>query len=178
MNQDRLDELLDVALTTGELPADATNEERAELAPLLQTVSALEEPAAQAAAEAADTMPVARARFERFIASESAPAAGPAIRTRGSGPLARLFGSMRPLAVTGVAAGVVLLVVAAFLGSDLLLSDTSSAYALDADPGDYVQIDGVVTEVSDGDDGLRLRLESDGGYIEIELSDTKGAAQE
>ena len=172
MDETRLDNLLDIALATGELPADATDEERAELAPLLQTVTALEQPAAQVASEAAETMPVAGARFQRFIASEASPAPPEqAAQHPSPGWLVRLFGSRRPLAAAGVAAGVVVLAVVGVLGSDLLFSDASSAYALEADPGDFVQIDGVVIGVTDGDDGPRIRLESEAGYIDIDLSD-------
>jgi len=171
MNEERLDELLEFALRTGALPDDATDDERAELEPLLGAANTIDESAASLATEAAATMPIARARFERFIAAESAPVPAREVAPQASrGWIGRVFGSMRPLAATGVAAAVVVLVVVAFVGGDLIGSGTSTALALEVDPGDYLQVEGVVTEVTEGEDGPRIRLETEAGFIELDLS--------
>lgn len=179
MNEERLDELLDLALSTGALSQDATEEERAELELLLGAASTMNASAVAIALEAAATMPIARARFERFVAAEAASEPAPEVAQQaGPGWLGRLFGSMRPLAATGVAAVVVVLVVVAFIGSDLIVSDTSTALALEVDPGDYLQVDGVVTEVTEGENGPRIRLETEAGFIELELSDDTSVLQD
>ena len=86
---------------------------------------------------------------------------------------------MRPLVASGVVAAViVLLVVLGAFASDLLLSDTSSAYALDAEPGDYLQVDGVVTEVSEGDEGLRFLINSEGGQIFVDVTEDTAVLQD
>ena len=170
MDEQRLDELLDIALASGGMPEDATEEERAELAPLLASASVLDVASEAVSAEAEASKTIARARFERFIAAESPPAVPPTAGESGPGWFRRMFQTARPVAAIGSVAAVLVLVAVTVFASDVLLSDTSSAYALEAEPGDYVQIDGVVTEVEEGDDGPRVRVESDGGFIEVDLS--------
>lgn len=147
MTEHRLDDLLDQALSTGELPADATPEERAALEPLLAARDAIRREHHQVRREADAAMPVARARFQRFLA-EHAPAHAVERRTVASRPtiLQRLFGSRRLAFAASLAA--VLVVASIALVTTGPFTGVETVSALEAN--DYVQLPGIVTSV-DGD---------------------------
>ena len=70
MTPDRLDDLLGRSLDTGAIPADATPEERAELAPLLARGAELRQNGSIVRTEADASMPTARARFQRHLEAQ------------------------------------------------------------------------------------------------------------
>lgn len=165
MTPDRLDDLLERALATGIVPDDATADERAELLPLLARVDALRLATARVDAEAKATMPSARARFQRHLASQQAqtPVAAPAGRR---GIFARWFGGGGVGAWAGSAAALALVVVVAVLVLRPF-SNVETASALTVD--DYVQVQGVVSATSDG----AVTVQSPAlGSLDIALSET------
>lgn len=170
MNDDRIDSLLEQALANRSIPADATAAERAELELLLETMGVLQSARNDAAEGARATMPTARARFQRYMT------ANPAVRTPSPvtpssprpGFFGRLLGRGRIPTMAGSAAGVAALVIAAVVLWQVTFSEPTSAYAQMVDPGDYVQVEGVVDTSPDG----RLELQSELGTVELELSES------
>ena len=77
MTPDRLDDLLERTLAAGEIPTDATAEERAQLQPLLGRARELRLNASTVRAEADATLPTARARFQRHLESQRPAAVAP-----------------------------------------------------------------------------------------------------
>ena len=145
MDTDRFDAMLDAALETGAIPPDANASERAEIEAMLASAGQLRTAGADAASEARAAMPIARARFERFLATERAaalPAPAIAVASPKSGFFSRVITGHRTLSV-GTMAVLAVLVVGGLLGSRALLGDVETASALV--PGDYAQVEGVVT---------------------------------
>ena len=158
MTPDRIDDLLQRALETGAIPADATAEERAELGPMLAASSALKLNAARVSAEANAAMPTARARFQRHLEQQrrpTAPPARPAVARGGQssgGFLGGFFGS-RVFAMSGAVATLAVIAVLALVILQPFSSvETASALTVD----DYVQLEGVVS----ANDGSTLTLQS------------------
>ena len=147
MTPDRLDDLLARALEAGTVPADATAEERVELEPLLARARELRLNAARVSAEASEAMPTARARFQRHLGEQRAPAAAPAETPPAQrGFLGRLLaGRAMTLATTAAAIGVIA-VVAVLVLQPFSSVETASALTID----DYVQVQGVVSASGDG----------------------------
>jgi hypothetical protein len=167
MNDERIDALVDKALAAGSIPAGATPAERAEVETLLETMAVLGTARDAAEREAAASMPLAQARFQRHIAREQSAAALPQ-RTGRRARAARSLLRARGMAWVGSAAAVGAIVVAAVLLWRITLSEPTSAYAQVVEPGDYVQVEGVVLETSDG----ALSLKSALGDVDVELHDS------
>jgi hypothetical protein len=163
---DRLDALLAAALETGEIPPDATPSERIELQRLLEAEMYVRTGGANHAAEADASAPIARARFERFVAAARVPApVGPA-----QGNVARRWWGVarapRAALLSGAAAAVLIAIVAV-AGVVVLSSGVESAAAQVLSPGAYVQVEGVVERA---DDASSLVITSELGRIRIALS--------
>jgi RNase P/RNase MRP subunit p29 len=144
----RLDNLLAQALATGEIPEDATEAERAEITRLVGPSAALKANAAHVNNEASASMPVARARFERFMAEASRPAPVRVAAPR-AGLLGRLLQFNRGLVSAGAAIAIGLIAILAVGGSQVLLSGTETASAQVLTEDDYVQVQGVVSSTTD-----------------------------
>jgi len=141
----RIDHLLDAALRTGAIPAEATPEERAELEVLLAGAKELKLNAATVDAEARTAMPAARARFERHLLEQRIPEP---IATKASGPslFSRLFGGRPMMVATSAAAVGVIVLVALLVLQPFAATETASALTVD----DYVQVQGVVSTTENG----------------------------
>jgi hypothetical protein len=177
----RIDDLLQRAIVTGAMPAEATEAERAELAELLSGVAAVRTVRRDVEAEANATMPIARARFERFMAAPQAPALSRpvVIATRArAGVLGRLFGAHRGLALSGAAVAIGVLAVVTLFGSQALLSNTETAAAQVLSPDDYVQVQGVVQSTSVNGDVRTVNLDSPLGTVQLTLSNETSVVDE
>ena len=172
MTTDRFDSLLARALATGTIPPEATAAERAELEPLLRTGAILEQAGAETAREASTSMPIARARFERFLVAESQNAGlrGAAARPPRRGILGRLVHSHRGLLLAGGAVAVGLVAVIAVFGTQSLFSGTETADAQVLVPDDFVQVQGVAGSVSLVDGVRTVTLQSEFGNVSVLLS--------
>lgn len=170
MSPDRIDALMEETVLTGSIPPDATPEERAELEPMLAAMGLLKASRAAVDDEARSSMSTARARFQRYVAANAsgraAPRTLPMAGTR-RGFLGRLFGGSPVRALAGSAAAVGVLVLVALVVSQFAFSGAESAYAQVVQPGDYVQVEGVVNESSDG----LLKLTSELGAFEVKLTE-------
>lgn len=169
----RLDDLLQQTIATGAIPSEATEAERAELQPLLRMARAAAQDRARVEAEATASMPIARARFERFVAAQQAQAS-PEPRAVVSEPKAGFFGRLlkghRGLVLSGAAVAIGVLAVIAVSGSQLLLSDTETASAQVLSPDDYVQVQGVVKDVSTSGDTRTVTLDSELDAVRVTLN--------
>lgn len=178
MSDDGITRLFDEARRTGQIPGDATPEERREVEVMLRAAQVLDEASARVRDEAQSSMPVARARFERFLAEQREPVGAPVTTREPRRGLLGWFGRHpRMAALTSSAVGLVLLLVVALAGGRPFFSDTQSAYASELDPGDYVQIEGVVTRVRDGETP-RLAVQSEFGTIEVDLDEVTSLVDE
>lgn len=171
MTDDRMTQLFDEARATGNVPAGATPEERSEVEAMLRAARLLDDAARNVDGEMQSAMPVARARFERFLAAQQQPADAPPVREahRRHGIGAWLAGRRSFVALASGLAAVAILFVAAFAASEVFFSSTQSAYASELEPGDYVQLEGVVTSVRDGEDP-RVAVQSQFGTIDVDLT--------
>lgn len=169
MNDDRIDNLLEVALRTGRIPEEATPTERAEIASMLGAMGVLQAARAEQTEETRVSVPTARARFQRYVAANQGPAALPpnVDPIPSPGFFGRLFGRGGIAAFAGAAAGVGVLVLVGAILWQVAFSSPTSAYAQMVEPGDYVQVEGVVKESSSG----QLELQSELGSVDVELSD-------
>jgi RNA polymerase sigma-70 factor (ECF subfamily) len=169
MTADRIDELLDKALASGTIPADATPAERAEIERMMQAMGQLQSDRSAVEEEARASLPTARARFQRYVSASQATetATKPAARPR-PGLLGRFFagGTVRVLAAS--VGAITVLAVVALVAWQVGFDGTESAYAQVVQPGDYVQVEGVVDQSRDG----RLRVTSEIGPLDVEISDT------
>ncbi len=169
----RLDDLLQEAIARGAIPSEATEAERAELQPLLRAAQAAAQDRARVEDEATASMPIARARFERFVAAQQAPAApvrGAVVSEPKPGWMGRLLKGHRGLVLSGAAVAIGLLAVIAVSGSQLLLSDTETASAQVLSPDDYVQVQGVVKDVSGSGDTRTITLDSALDSVKVTLN--------
>lgn len=171
MDDERFDLLLARALASGTIPAAATAAERAEIEAALAATRAFGEMRATIDSEARDTMPVARARFERFVAGQRQPLSSGRPRLAPDARpwfFGRLFtGPAQSLTTVAVAAAIGLVAVVALVASQSLF-DSGSSTALALQPGEYVQLTGTVT----GDTAAgQVRLRSGAGDIVVELSE-------
>lgn len=168
MDRGRIDDLFAEALAHGAVPAGATPEERAELEGMLAAAVALRTQRAAIVDEARGSQPVARARFERFMAQ--APAAGHAPAASGG---ARHWWQRWPSAgalagtVGAAAAAAVVAVIAVLAFASLDSPESASARVLE--PGDYVEATGVVTRATPADGGQVVHLQSEFGDIVVSL---------
>jgi len=142
---DRIDSLLEAALRTGAIPAEATAEERAELGGLLAGARALQANAATVDAEARSAMPAARARFERHLTAQRT-ASPVAAKAPGPGFFSRMLGGRGMAIASSAAAAGVIAIVALLVLQPFAATETASALTVD----DYVQVQGVVAANEDG----------------------------
>jgi hypothetical protein len=174
-DEGQLDQLLEGALESGDIPPSATPEERDQLAGALAAAASLRAGAAQVAAEADAAMPFARARFERFVAQNRplpATVAAPALRP---GFLSRWLGR-GPLALAGyAAAAVAVLLVVAFAGQRALFESAATAQAFE--PGDYVELQGVLAGEPDAAGNLVLNSQFSGG-LRVSVSPETSVVQD
>ncbi|GAB4322115.1 MAG: hypothetical protein Kow0010_02720 [Dehalococcoidia bacterium] len=177
MSDDRITRLFDDARRTGEVPPGASPEERAEVEAMLRIARLLDESAGRVSEEAQASMPLARARFERFLAAQQAAKGQTPVQHERRGLFGWFGRHPRMAALASSALGLALLLVVAVAGGRPFFSDTQSAYASELDPGDYVQIEGVVTRVQDGE-APRLAVQSQFGTIEVELDEVTSLVDE
>ena len=171
MSTDRIDELFSEALATGAIPAGATAAERTELEQMLLAASALRASRTLIDVEARATMPVARARFERFVAESGAPAPGLQTERASRGSLLGwLFGVHRALATAATAAGLAIVAVLALVVSQNVFTGVETASAQVLIPGDYVQVEGVVSDASVNSTEGNVTVQSEFGPIRVALS--------
>lgn len=163
----RIDELLHLAIATGEIPAEARPEERAEIERLLRMAGLLRTERRQAEGEASSTMPAGRARFERFLAARPQPP-NPAVRLPKPSLLSRGFHAGHGLVPLAAAAAIGLIIFVALIGSQAIFSSTEAAQALA--PDDYVQLEGLVSNTSGSGAGRTLKLQSGAGPLTVSLS--------
>jgi hypothetical protein len=171
MTNNRIDELLAEALATGTLPADATLAERAEVERMVETGAVLRAARIAIDAEASATMPTARARFERHVAAARA-ASLPALASVKAEPVRQrgFFGGIlalnRGFTTTMSAAAIGLIAVLAVFLSQNGFRGVETASAQVLTPGDYVQVEGVVSESRDG----RVSVHSEFGDFDFAVS--------
>jgi hypothetical protein len=142
MTPDRLDDLLERALASGEVPADASPEERAEIESLLAARADLRTLRDAVADEAAAAMAPARARFQRYRAAQTTPPVEVRTLNARQPLLTRLFAGRRLQLSASLAA--LLLVAAIAVVATRGFGGPQQVQALGVD--DYVQLSGVVTE--------------------------------
>ena len=169
MDEERLDALLDATLASGEVPSGAIAEEREEILRLLASASALRVAGREMDAELAEAMSVARARFERFLAATQA-AAAPLARVPAPRPglFGRLLGRGPFGAVAWSAAGLGLLVLGGFFARSVLFTGAETAQAFE--PGDYVELEGVVLDASGADGRQGFTVASEFNDVKVDIA--------
>jgi hypothetical protein len=168
MNDERFHELLERTTLLGAMPPEATDQERAELEAALATIRLIEPGRTSLASGARATMPSARARFQRYVQASGPMVELAGVATPRAGLLGRILAGKGALALAGSAAGIALVAVAAVIAWQAAFGGATSAYAQVVDPGDYVQVEGVVEDSADG----MLELKSELGRVDVELSDS------
>ncbi|MEO6397800.1 MAG: hypothetical protein ABIP13_04985 [Tepidiformaceae bacterium] len=173
MSTDRHDELLQRSLASGAVPADTTASERAELEPLLAVASAATRlrPAVQAESQAA--LPTARARFQRYVAAESAAAVLPGSVPPGPRFLGRVFAANRALTMA-VSVGVIGLFALLAVVASQSFGGVETAAAQVLDESDYAQIQGVITATTGEGATRTATLSSDFGDLQLALGELPG----
>ena len=168
----RIDDLAQQAITTGIIPPEATAAERAELEGLLGSAASMRAERSRVEADADASMPIAMARFERFMAAQqaAAPSRTVAVTRPRDGFLGRIFAVRRGLALSGAAVAIGLLAAVALFGSQALLSSTETASAQVLSPDDYVQLQGIVQSTTTNGDVRTVNLDSALGHVQVTLS--------
>ncbi len=168
---ERLDDLLFIALEGGELPADATEEERREVAHILEARAFLGRAAAEVDDELTTAMPVARARFQRFLDAETRPVPVEPRVPREPGRR-RLLPWGRELAIPRAAAiGAPVLLLAAFaLVAVVVLNNAFRDVEVALAEGDYFQGEGVVREARPSDGGVEVVVETGAGRFAVNVA--------
>ncbi|MCA9854992.1 MAG: hypothetical protein KC482_15640, partial [Dehalococcoidia bacterium] len=176
---DRMDDLLASALATGEIPDGLAENEREELEDLLDAMRTLSSPALDARSEAEDTLPTARARFERFVQQQQAsakPVPVP-VRPQRAGFLGWFRDTRTGLRTFAAAAAVLAVVVVAAFAIPAALNDVDTASAEVLVPGEYVQFEAVAGDTT----GNLFAADADFGDVEVvldgetELVDAEGS---
>jgi hypothetical protein len=165
MSDERMDELLEEALATGDVRGDATADERAEIERLLEAARLLAATRHATEREAEAALLAARTRFQRHVGARP-PSALDAISRPRMLPWGRRMPRQATWALAG-AAGVVAVVALAAVLLWTNLSEPESAYAQVVEPGDYVQVEGVV----EARNGAALSVRSALGEVEVEVDD-------
>ncbi|MGE5594733.1 MAG: hypothetical protein ACM3S1_01710 [Hyphomicrobiales bacterium] len=168
---DRLDALLEEALASGRLPDELSEAERAELEAALRASNILRSHRPAIEAEAAASLPTARARFQRHLAAARSATPAPATsqpRTARRGLLGRFATSPRLATLGALAAVIVIVAIATLFGPSFFGDGTQDAAAQVLDPGDYVQFQGVVAGAEP--DGP-LTVTSDFGQLKVDITD-------
>jgi RNase P/RNase MRP subunit p29 len=165
---DRIDDLLQRALASGRLPDDATEAERAEIAPLLAASGALKLNSARVAAEANAAMPTARARFQRHLQAQAPVPVRQAVQAVAPVPRPGMFGRLLGVRTMALGSSVAVMAIIAIVALVVLqpFSNVETASALTVD--DYVQVEGVVSTT----DGATVTVQSSTlGNLDIAISD-------
>lgn len=170
MTADRFDDLLARALAAGAIPPEATEDERARLASLLQAGAVLEQTGARTHLEASAAMPVARARFERFLAGEPQRALPAASGQHPRGFFGRLLHPNRGLLLAGAAVAVGLIAIVGVFAGQSLVTGTDTASAQVLMPNDYVQVQGVVKSVTPQGSTTLVDLQSEFADVKLVVS--------
>ncbi len=168
MTPDRIDDLLQRALASGRLPDDATEAERAEIAPLLAASGALKLNSARVAAEANAAMPTARARFQRHLQAQAPVPVRQAVQAVAPVPRPGMFGRLLGVRTMALGSSVAVMAIIAIVALVVLqpFSNVETASALTVD--DYVQVEGVVSTT----DGATVTVQSSTlGNLDIAISD-------
>jgi hypothetical protein len=176
-----MDDLLDSYLETGDIPADATAEERIELARMANAVGILKSSRPAVEREALAAQPVSKARFERFLAaSQGARAHAPiqvqAVARRQSW-LVRLLQVNRGVGAVGVASVIgVVAFIAVFIAQNAS-HETETAAAQVLTPGDYAQVYGTVSSITGSGEDTTLVVDSEFGQLHIAVSDATSVVE-
>ncbi len=176
----RLEQLLARALETGEIPAEASAAEREEIAGMVSAASDLRAAAATAEQDGLRAMPVARARFERFVAAPPSDLfKAPATASRAVG---HRWGwryhwrGRQGLTGAGVAVVAGIVAILSVFAYQSFSSTTESVSALSTD--DYVQVEGVVASTSHQGSGQTVVMHSELGDMTIQMSEATHRADE
>ncbi len=160
---ERMDDLFAEALASGVIPDGVTAEERLELEDLLAATQALSSQAAPIRLEAEASLPVARARFERFLEREQAVPA-PVTKSSGSGGFFSWFrGSGGQMRAFAAAAAIVVLVAVGAFAIPALFNDVETASAEVLVPGEYVQFEAVAGDTTNDSFGAN----ADFGNVQV-----------
>lgn len=166
---ERIDELLDLALDSGEIPAKATLSEREQLLAMLASASVLRAAADEAEDESRASLPIARARFERFVDAHARGAPIPPVVARA--PRHGLPGWLGPgprKAVLALAGAALLLVVVVVGARRLAFDSAATAEALT--PGDYVQVQGTISSATYENGARVFKVDSELGELTIDAA--------
>ena len=167
MTPDRMDALLEGYLASGALPDGVSAEEREELVLLAERATTLRTTAPDTTAEASVALPTARARFERFVAASRVPAGSP--RTSDAREPAVRRRSLPQTIGVGLAA--LLLVAVVAFGASQLIDDRGVHTAHALEPGDYAQIEGVVTVAEDRGSDVQIRVATAIGNVTVNATE-------
>ncbi len=171
MNNARLDRLLEATLSTGAIPPDASESERAEVAKLLRVATTLRAGLPAVEAEADATMPTARARFGQYMARQQPTVLSGGHAHRALPPaLTSFFVAGARLAAIRAVASIGIVAIVALFVFQFLISDGGTASAGVLAPGDYVQLGGTVTAQTTDNGIRRVHLVSDAGEFDVEVS--------
>lgn len=163
-----IEDILERALSEGIAPAEDEDPGADDVEELHRTAEILRAAGRTSEAEADASMPIARARFARFVAAQpSARAGSPGVAPAASpGWLERLFGGSR-LRVYAAATAALAVVVLAALLVPVLFGRVDTATAQVLVPGDYVEFEGVAGEALDG----IVAVDADFGGVDVILDD-------
>jgi hypothetical protein len=170
MDAERLDRLVATALETGAVPPGLDAEERAEVEAVLNSAAMLRATGSTARAEARASMPTARARFERFVDAATRPSPAPIRVVETSRPRGGIFGGVLAAnrAITWSVAAVALVALLALAGSRVFFTGVETAAAFS--PGDYVQLEGVVSAATGTGADRQLDVSSDIGNVSVDVT--------
>ena len=165
---DRIDYLLELALDSGDIPAEATPAERQELLAMLAPASALRAAADGAEDESRASLPVARARFERFLDTQARqmPTPPAMIQPTRRGFLVWLTNGPR---AAGLALACMALLLVVVVGVRQVAFD-SAATAEALTPGDYVQVQGTISSATDENGARVFKVDSELGELTIDAA--------
>lgn len=167
MTTDRLDELLDLELMGDDLPDDLTSDEREELDTLLQARLTLESSKESVEAELNAALPVAKARFERFLSVEQQPASvNRGEKQRGWFGRALAIPRFAAIGAPALALGAIAVLALFLLNSSF--RDVDVAVALSE--GDYVQFEGTIGKATTVGDRVELTLDSGAGSFQVTVA--------
>jgi hypothetical protein len=154
------------------MPAGASAAERDEVLRLAHGADALREARAALDDEAGAALRTARARFERAMIAARGPAKGSVGRSESSSRARSVFPRTAAVALAAAA----LIAVMAIAANQVIFRGAETVSALE--PGDYAQVEGVVTDVRATATGHVVRVASAIGEIEVETSDSTSVVDE
>lgn len=167
---DRIDELLALALEGAQLPADVTDAERQELEQLLESRTLMRRAAAGLEEELNAAMPVARARFQRFLDAETRPAPVQPREAAEQGHRLLPWGPAFALPRVALISAPVLVLAAVALVAVVVLNNAFGDVEVALAEGDYFQAEGVVREARPADGGLEVVVETGAGRFSVDVA--------